>query len=253
MLRRAKDLALQTLRGARAVLFGPSPASPVVTVGDVVLQADTEASKHYFDFHATGAVVWPATHALCDYLISRPHMQAQLQGARVIELGAGHGLAGLAAAALGARSVCLTDRLVPRLTRDPAQPVVKSEVQLDTLRRTAKENELALPHCILDVEELAFGDTSHAERVLQSHGPFDVVLGSDVSFYGPYIPLLVRSLVTLCSESSTVVLAHARRRAALEEMLVQELEAYDFEVAVAQAHDDSIAIVECSLRRPASV
>ncbi|KAL4422571.1 hypothetical protein ABPG75_008768 [Micractinium tetrahymenae] len=53
-----------------------------------------------------GLDIWPASIALCRYLAAHPQLT---EGLDVLELGAGMGLVGLAAAALGARSVLLTD------------------------------------------------------------------------------------------------------------------------------------------------
>jgi len=55
---------------------------------------------------ATGHVVWPITYSFCAHLCANPDL---VRGRRVIELGAGTGLAGFVAAGLGAKEVVLTD------------------------------------------------------------------------------------------------------------------------------------------------
>lgn len=65
-----------------------------------------------------GVVVWDAALVLAHYLAAAVDRgRLRLAGARVLELGAGTGCAGLAAAALGAAEVVLTDRpqLLPLL------------------------------------------------------------------------------------------------------------------------------------------
>ena len=57
----------------------------------------------------TGATVWPAAHVLAKYLERRCGGRGGLAGCRVIDLGAGTGAVGLAAALLGAE-VVLTDQ-----------------------------------------------------------------------------------------------------------------------------------------------
>ncbi|KAL4424743.1 hypothetical protein ABPG77_000086 [Micractinium sp. CCAP 211/92] len=53
-----------------------------------------------------GLDIWPASIALCRYLAAHPQLT---EGLEVLELGAGMGLVGLLAAALGASAVLLTD------------------------------------------------------------------------------------------------------------------------------------------------
>ena len=61
---------------------------------------------------ALGLSVWRGARELADWLAERPE---RVRGRRVLELGCGAGLAGCAAAALGAASVLLTDtaRVLP--------------------------------------------------------------------------------------------------------------------------------------------
>lgn len=54
----------------------------------------------------TGNLLWPACHAFCAHLCAHPEL---VRGKRVVELGAGTGLPGILAAALGASEVLLTD------------------------------------------------------------------------------------------------------------------------------------------------
>jgi hypothetical protein len=59
----------------------------------------------------TGRHVWPAGEVLAR-LLADPAWTPHCSGKRVVELGAGTGLVGLMALALGARSVVLTDRVL---------------------------------------------------------------------------------------------------------------------------------------------
>ena len=44
------------------------------------------------------------------------------------------------------------------------------------------------------VDELAFGDEDHALRLVETHGSFDVILGSDITYQRLTVPLLVQTL-----------------------------------------------------------
>lgn len=66
----------------------------------------SSSSGRAVDRDTTGFFVWPAARALSAYLAKHPEL---VRGKRVVELGAGPGLVGLAAAALGASEVVLTD------------------------------------------------------------------------------------------------------------------------------------------------
>jgi predicted nicotinamide N-methyase len=67
-----------------------------------------------------GAVFWEGELALSAFLVAQP--RHRWQGATVVELGAGPGLAGLVAAALGSRRVVITDlaKVVPLIRENTA-------------------------------------------------------------------------------------------------------------------------------------
>ena len=74
-------------------------------IGNAVLRIAERQNQH----DATAFSVWDGGILLADYLQARPVV---IQGKHVLELGAGLGLVGLTAAALGAQSVVLTDLVV---------------------------------------------------------------------------------------------------------------------------------------------
>lgn len=108
----------------------------------------------------TGSWIWDSSLVLASHLASA-HLQLQLRGSTVLELGAGTGLPGIAAVAcLGAARCVLTD----------VKPL------LPGLSANAEVNGLTAAQA--DVRELRWGDQ------LESELQVDVVLMSDV-FYDP--------------------------------------------------------------------
>lgn len=232
-----------------------------IAINGALLKADVTAFEHFLAFNATGASVWPATHVLAKYIVETEAVQRRIADGKVLEVGSGLGLLGLATAVLGARSVCLTDRLVPRLV----QPVTLDEIygeqqlsaadakggeqQLNALRTTLAANRSTLPaECSVIVEELAFGDTITGQHVLHKHGPFDLVLGSDVSYLSAALPDLASTLQQVAGRDTLVLLGHNCRRKGLEKELLGVLEGAGFAISI-QKEDragDGVIVLECS-------
>jgi SAM-dependent methyltransferase len=108
----------------------------------------------------TGSTIWPGAFALVEYLLSGA---VQLSGKRVLELGAGVGLCGLAAARLGSVATTLSDA---------------SEETLELLRTNVRRNP-NLPGTTT-VALLPFGEALRDEA--QKPQIFDVVLGSELAY-----------------------------------------------------------------------
>ncbi|EFJ08338.1 hypothetical protein SELMODRAFT_131998 [Selaginella moellendorffii] len=106
---------------------------------------------------------------------------------RVVELGAGTGLPGMAAALLGASEVILTDRagLLP------------------CLRRNVEANQLESRVRVLELEWGA--DCS------QVAAPVDFVLCSDILYDIEAVPALAKTLLDLSGESTRILLAYELR------------------------------------------
>ncbi|KAG2425245.1 hypothetical protein HXX76_013830 [Chlamydomonas incerta] len=113
-----------------------------------------------------GAVVWDAALVAAHYLAHRAQQgRCLVSGRRVLDLGAGTGAVGLAAAALGAAHVALSD--LPHLV-----PYMRENVQLNGLGSTAE----AAPLVWGDAASLAAARRSWLMR------PPHVVLASDVVY-----------------------------------------------------------------------
>lgn len=243
-------------------------------VDDVVLNVDVGSYRHLDPFTASGASVWPATAVLTKYLAEEAQ-RARLAQKSVLELGSGMGLVGMAAAVLGAKSVCLTDRLIPPLHRiDPLDDSVVadscsssrgSDEMLKALRTNVDENRTVIQshHSSknssadppkISVEEIAFGNHDQVQSACQLHGPFDVILGSDITYLEPVLPSLVETLqwssaLGHCHETrpnpALVILAHSRRRSKIQDHLFNALLVGGFDVR--QTHEENdVIVVECT-------
>ncbi|CAE8639562.1 unnamed protein product, partial [Polarella glacialis] len=155
-----------------------------------------------------GAQVWHSGHLLANALAGRSGSQPLLEvlrGARVLELGAGLGIAGLAAAAFaGAAAVVLTD--LPEM-----QPLLRRNIELNDLTGCCR------------AETLAWGST-----LPESWGAFDVVLAADVVYptKDPTCLIALRdTILALCplGSSTTLLLAYKFRTEWDQDFLKKEI------------------------------
>jgi predicted nicotinamide N-methyase len=179
----------------KTYVFHPPPsappgAQPLAVTLDVLEAAST-------DFDLTGQIVWSVSVLLAQY-VAFAGRGAALAAGEVLELGAGCGLAGLAAAALGARGVVLTDN----------EPEV-----LALLARSAARYPSAR------VLELSWGDAaSHAALAAACGGRqrFSLVLGADVIFWSHAVPLLFDTVRRVLAPRGVFLLAFTNRRNGLK-------------------------------------
>ena len=139
----------------------------------------------------TGGTVWDAETVLSHYLVETFGRKG-LAGKRIIELGAGTGLAGIVAARLGADVVFTElDAVLPVLTRN--------------VQRSLPANDSAA--CC----SLSWGSDLTAIPTVQDKVPFDLILVADC-IYTPelYAPLL--ATIEACSGPGTEVLISFEQR-----------------------------------------
>ena len=154
----------------------------------------------------TGLRLWPAAIPLAARLneVVLPSLRRETRSRplRLLELGAGRGLVGIALAALSADvSVVLTDDARAFVSKDGV-----SQSSLDVLRdNIALNTELCGGR--VSAERCIWGDDADAER-LRSSGKFDLIIGSDL-LYDPtcYVPLLK----TLSHVGSSAYIGYSRR------------------------------------------
>lgn len=152
-----------------------------------------EASK----IRPYGAVLWPAAIALAHEVVSRP-----IAGARILELGAGTGLPGIAAAALGAH-VVQTDR---------------QKLALHVCQENAARNGVTVEHRVADWT--AWDDTTH----------YDLILGSDILYAEPLHPYLKLIFERNLAPGGTVLLADPFRSTSMS--LLEAMESEGWQVAL---------------------
>jgi predicted nicotinamide N-methyase len=125
-----------------------------------------------------GLMLWDASVALIRYLEHSPKELAALRGARVLELGAGTGLLGLALAhAVGAR-VVLTD--LPHVCAN-----IAANVRANSLPPGAPGSVTVLPY--------AWSGVADAAVLAAGGGAFDAILGTDVAYSEELNPVLLAS------------------------------------------------------------
>lgn len=140
----------------------------------------------------TGALLWDSSVVLARY-ISRQHSVLLSPGARIVELGAGLGLCGLAAAAAG-YPVILTDRR-------EVLPLTRSCLAANMLALAVASG--SAPR--VQVLPLHWGD---AEAAAALEPPVDCVLMADCVYELESIVPLVACLTQLCSAETLVLCAY---------------------------------------------
>ena len=162
--------------------------------------AQNPASMHL------GTTVWDASIVVAK-LMERgtgPLTRAKLKGKRVLELGAGVGLAGLAAAAMGAVSVTLTDvkAVLPLLTANADRNLSRPALAVAGVPWAADAGAVR-------VAELDWGDraTWHPDGPL----PYDVVLAADCIYAETAVPAFVAALLAHCGRRTVILVANELR------------------------------------------
>ncbi|XP_035679670.1 protein N-lysine methyltransferase METTL21A-like isoform X1 [Branchiostoma floridae] len=168
-----------------------------IAVRDVHLKIQAVHDLNIEEAHhiLTGQRIWSAAKVLTLYLAEHPDV-VDFAGS-VLELGAGPGLPGLAAAQIcrKAEKVVMSDN---------------KDLVLKLLRKNIDKNfpkERARFQCA----HLQWGDDVTSFRA--KHGRFDVILGADLAYFRPDIPLLIETAKELLTEkpSAVFVLAYKDR------------------------------------------
>jgi len=159
----------------------------------------------------TGLKIWPGADLLCRFLYQR---REWLQGKRVLELGAGVGLVGLFAAALGCSSVLLTD---------------VCELSLRCLQKNIQAN------CVLNVDvhccSLRWGQSSENVETKISK-TYDLIIGSEVIYNQNCVEQLFETVENHLEQTNEAmfVVSHLSRFEATEKILWSRCQQHGFSI-----------------------
>lgn len=131
-----------------------------------MMRTETEATEENLAKFYNGDMVWPSAIVMARWLVIQPPV-VELEGKKVVELGAGLGLPSMVAARLGAASVLIQDA-----AEDPLKQVMETAAKEEVIERvtTLRCSWKDLPGRLL----------SASEGVLQTFAEADVFLASDV-------------------------------------------------------------------------
>ncbi|KAJ2602529.1 hypothetical protein H4R99_002655 [Coemansia sp. RSA 1722] len=129
----------------------------------------------------TGAVLWNSSVVMSEFFAQHADIWP-INNINVVELGSGCGLVGLTLHRLGAKQVVLTDqsRMLRLLNRNIVGNKQKDKEQREVF-----------------AAEYIWGDAPEDQRILQKK--VDLVVASDCVYHESVAPLLVSSLVDVCS------------------------------------------------------
>ncbi|KAG6609855.1 protein N-lysine methyltransferase METTL21A [Phytophthora cinnamomi] len=164
-----------------------------------------------------GHCVWDAALLLADYLQTKAAQSTggvdggdrfQFRGKKVVELGAGVGLVGMALAVLGAQ-VVLTDQAY-------ALPLLAKNVDVNF----RDKGSINAP----TVEKCQWGETFESGgRLATWTKSTDVVVFSDVLYHASAFLLLIKTLHELVSSTTDVFFSFETRNASIEASFLQQL------------------------------
>ncbi|XP_053723869.1 EEF1A lysine methyltransferase 3-like [Synchiropus splendidus] len=134
------------------------------------------------------APVWDAALHLCRFMEKHG---VELRGKRVVELGAGTGVVGIAASLIGAH-VTLTDL-----------PLALTQLQANVNLNAPPGGWLSVPPAVLPL--------SWGQDHTRFSSDWDLVLGTDIVYLPETFPLLLETLAHLCKRGATVYLSSKMR------------------------------------------
>ncbi|CAB4313231.1 unnamed protein product [Prunus armeniaca] len=158
-----------------------------------------------------GTTVWDASLVFVKFLEKNCRKgrfsPAKLKGKRVIELGAGCGVAGFGMALLGC-DVVTTDQV-------EVLPLLMRNVERNTSRITQMNSD---SFGSIEAAELSWGDRDHIRAV---GPPFDYIIGTDVVYKENLLEPLLQTIFALSGPKTTILIGYEIRSTSVHEQMLQ--------------------------------
>ncbi|KAL6195828.1 hypothetical protein ACLB2K_031446 [Fragaria x ananassa] len=160
-----------------------------------------------------GTTVWDASLVFAKFLEKNSRRgkfsPEKLKGKRVIELGAGCGVAGFGMALLGC-DVVMTDQV-------EVLPLLMRNVERNTSRITQK-NSASESFGSVQVAELSWGNEDHIRAV---DPPFNYIIGTDIVYKEDLLEPLLQTIFALSGPKTAILLGYEIRSTSVHEQMVE--------------------------------
>ncbi|XP_031286241.1 protein-lysine methyltransferase METTL21D isoform X1 [Pistacia vera] len=159
-----------------------------------------------------GTTVWDASVVFAKFLEKNCRKgrfcPSKLKGKRVLELGAGCGVAGFGMALLGC-DVVATDQI-------EVLPLLKRNIERNT-SRISQMNPGSDSFGSIQVAELDWGNDDHIRAVTP---PFDYIIGTDVVYAEHLLEPLLQTIFALSGPKTTILLGYEIRSTSVHEQML---------------------------------
>ncbi|GAB2285078.1 hypothetical protein Dimus_019533 [Dionaea muscipula] len=171
-----------------------------------------------------GTTVWDASMVFAKFLEKNCRKgrfcQSKLQGKRVIELGAGCGVAGFALAMLGCEVVATDQKEV--------LPLLQRNLERNRSYVLQMNPGFSDSFGSIKVAELDWGNKDHIEAVCP---PYDFIIGTDVVYSEQLLEPLLHTILALSGSRTTTVLGYEIRSTCVHERMLEMLKReFDFKM-----------------------
>ncbi|EQC36495.1 hypothetical protein SDRG_05947 [Saprolegnia diclina VS20] len=220
------EYGLSTIRIGRDLRFRIRQMEELSLAASFSMLSEMKATSS----EISGQRIWPGSYLLAEYL----HAHADIVAAkRVLELGAGTGLASLVSRLAGASDLVATDGDL--------------EVVNDVLAWNVQSN--APDATNLHTASLWWGDAASNAAFAERFGDhrFDVLIAGDVLYKGELVPLLLSTVRTWLAPHGRFVLCHIPRADVSHDVLQAALTSHGFRFTTTTTLDRANLPDDCAL------